>query len=181
MERIDTTHTRHGWLGRDSSAADGHRTKVPCSWFDTRAVGFVLSRLVHALENRPRHTTSKHRSYQSRSDPYVSALSQNTTWRCKYAVLLSVQLPVLCVDARGTRVKNFYLSTSLFVTVPSAYLFPIHTMPSDHGRNCEFKYIRWMDDLFKVLWHFRTVGSSAYRSNRKKMCFRLKSRWSVTL
>jgi hypothetical protein len=32
--RNDATHTRYGRLGRESSAADGHRTKIPWTWFD---------------------------------------------------------------------------------------------------------------------------------------------------
>jgi hypothetical protein len=47
MEGNDTTHTRHGRLGRDRNAIDGQRTKVPWTWFCTRAVLLLLSNVVH--------------------------------------------------------------------------------------------------------------------------------------
>jgi hypothetical protein len=43
----DTTHTHHGQLGRENSKGDGHRTKVLWTRFDTRAIRFLLSSMVH--------------------------------------------------------------------------------------------------------------------------------------
>jgi len=38
--RNDAIHTRHGWLGRESSTANGHRTKIPWTRFDNKAIRF---------------------------------------------------------------------------------------------------------------------------------------------
>jgi len=56
LQRNGTTHTSHGRLGRDSSAEEGHQTKVPWTRFDTRTFRFVSSSLIY---NQPPQTTSK--------------------------------------------------------------------------------------------------------------------------